>query len=110
VNHFIATLLVALVALPATASAMPPDHIRRHWAPPPLVQPDDADIPSRLPALGTDVAAPDQRASTPAPPPVSSDSGIDWADAGTIAGAALAAFAMAGAVGVRRRRAAPLGG
>jgi hypothetical protein len=40
----------------------------------------------------------------------STDSGIDWADAGVIAGAALAAFAMAGAVGLRRRRTAPLAG
>ncbi len=108
----IATLFVALVAIPSAASAMPPEHVRRHWEPPPLVHPESAGPASHLPALGTDVAAPDQRASKPAPAPVStsSDSGLDWGDAGLIGGAALAAFAIAGAVGVRRRRAAPLAG
>jgi hypothetical protein len=112
VKRCIATLFVALVAFPAVASAMPPEQIRRHWAPPPLVQPESPGLASRLPALGTDVAAPDQQASKPGPAPVStsSDSGLDWADAGLVAGAALAAFAIAGAVGLRRRRAAPLAG
>ena len=108
----IATLFVALVAFPSAAAAVPPDYIRRHWEPPPLVHPESAGPASHLPALGTDVAAPDQQASNPAPAPVSasSDSGLDLTDAGAIAGAALAAFAIAGAVGLRRRRAAPLGG
>jgi hypothetical protein len=99
-------LFVALVAFPSVAFAMPPEK-----AGPPLVQPDDA-VPSHLPAQGTDVAAPDQQASKPGPAPVSSsaDSGLDATDAGVIAGAALAAFAIAGAVGLRRRRAAPLSG
>ena len=107
----IASLFVALVAFPSAAFAIPPEHVRRHWEPPPLVRSDSAVRPSHLPALGTDVAAPDQQASKPAPAPVSSsDSGPDWADAGVIAGAALAAFAIAGAVGLRRRRTAPLAG
>jgi hypothetical protein len=112
VKRCIATLFVALVAFPAAASAVPPDYIREHSEPPPLVHPEGAGSASHLPALGTDVAAPDQQASKPAPAPVSapSDSGLDWGDAGLIGGAALAAFAIAGAVGVRRRRAAPLAG
>ena len=104
----IATLFVALVAFPTAALADPPEP-RRNWDAPPLVTPKTPD-PSHLPALGTDSAAPDQQASKPAPAPVSSDSGLDWADAGAIAGTALAAFAIAGAVGLRRRRAAPLAG
>jgi MYXO-CTERM domain-containing protein len=114
VKRCIATLFLALVAVPATASALPPESVHRHWAAPPLVQRDDAGLPSYLPARGTDVAAWDQQASKPAPGPVpvtsSSDSGLDWADAGVIGGAALAAFAIAGAVGLRRRRTTPLAG
>jgi hypothetical protein len=112
VKRCIATLFVALVALPSAASAMPPEPVRRHWAPPPLVQPERAGLESRLPARGTDVAAPDQQASKPAPAAVSAPSGsdFDWSDAGLVGGAALAALAIAGALGVRRRRAAPLAG
>jgi hypothetical protein len=111
VKRCIATLFVALVAFPSAAFAIPPENVHRHWGPPPLVHPESgAAQASHLPALGTDVAAPDQQSSKPAPAPVSSDSGIDWADAGAIAGTALAAFAIAGAVGLRRRRAAPLAG
>ena len=108
----IATLFVALVAFPSAAFAIPPEQDRGYPEPPPLVRPGSAGLASHLPALGTDVAAPDQQASKPAPAPVStsSDSGLDLADAGVIAGAALAAFAIAGAVGLRRRRAAPLAG
>ena len=111
----IATLFVALVAFPSAASAMPPENVHRHWSPPPLVQPgtDEATyLPSQLPAKGTDVAAPDQQASKPGRAPVttSSDGGFDAGDAGVLAGAALAAFAIAGAVGIRRRRATPLAG
>jgi hypothetical protein len=111
VKRCIASLFVALVAFPSAAFAVPPENVRHHWEPPPLVHSASALPPSHLPALGTDVAAPDQQASKPAPAPVSSsDSGLDWADAGAIAGAALAAFAIAGAVGLRRRRAAPIAG
>jgi len=102
-------LFVALVAFPSVTFAMPPENTGRQWSPPPLVQPDVA-VPSHLPAKGTDVAAPDQQASKPGPASVSSstDSGVDATDAGLMAGAALAAFAIAGAVGLRRRRTAPL--
>ncbi len=85
-----------------------------HWAPPPLVLSDSADVASHLPALGTDVAASDQQASKPAPVALASSAGdeFDWADAGVgaLAGTALAAFAMAGAVGLRRRPPTPLAG
>jgi hypothetical protein len=111
VKRCIATLFVALVAFPSAAFAIPPEHVSRHWEPSPLVHPDNA-LPSHLAALGTDVAAPDQQASKPASAPVStsSDSGLDLADAGVIAGAAIAAFAIAGAAGLRRRRSTPLTG
>jgi hypothetical protein len=113
VKRCIAALFVAFVAFPTVASAIPPEDGTRR-PPPPLVQPAGPEVPSHLPARGTDVAAPDQQASKPAPAPVSelSDSGFDWTDAGigAIAGTALAAFAIAGAVGLRRRRAAPLAG
>jgi hypothetical protein len=113
VKRCIAALFVALVAFPTVASAIPPEDGTR-YAPPPLVQPAGPVVPSQLPARGTDVAAPDQQASKRSSAPVSelSDSGFDWTDAGfgAIAGTALAAFAIAGAVGLRRRRAAPLAG
>ena len=156
----IAALTAALVAFPAVAFADPPESVTGHWAPPPLVVPDSADVPSHLPALGTDVAAPDQQASKPAPSltvsakgtdvaaadqqasksapsltvsakgtdvaaadqqasksapvalTVSTGDDFDWADAGVgaLAGTALAAFAIAGAVGLRRRPPTPLAG
>jgi hypothetical protein len=116
VKRSIATLFVALVAFPSAASAVPPDYVARHWAPPPLVTPEPIPLAAHLPAKGTDVAAPDQQASKPGPAPVfasgPADSGFDWADAGVgaIAGTALAAFAIAGAVGLRRRPAPRLAG
>ena len=131
----IAALTAALVAFPAVAFADPPESVTGHWAPPPLVVPDSGDVPSHLPALGTDVAAPDQQASKPAPSltvsakgtdvaaadqqaskpvalTVSTGDDFDWADAGVgaLAGTALAAFAIAGAVGLRRRPPTPLAG
>ena len=106
----ITTLFVALVAFPSAALALPPEEIYRGDESPPVVHPESAGLASRLPAVGTDVAAPDQQASKPAPVSESANSGLDWADAGLMSGAALAAFAIAGAVGVRRRRAAPLAG
>ena len=133
----IAALTAALVAFPAVAFADPPESVTGHWAPPPLVVSDSADVPSHLPARGTDVAAPDQQASKPAPSltvsakgtdvaaadqqasksapvalTVSTGDDFDWADAGVgaLAGTALAAFAIAGAVGVRRRPPTPLAG
>jgi hypothetical protein len=111
VKRCLAALFVALVAFPSITLARPPEDTSGHWSPPPLVQPHRADA-SHLPAVGTDVAALDQQASKPGPAPVSSsaDSGLDRTDAGMIAGAALAAFAIAGAVGLRRRRPTPLAG
>jgi hypothetical protein len=109
VKRCIATLFVALVAFPSAAFAIPPEPVRRHVEPPALVEPENG-VASHLPARGTDVAAPDQQASKPAPVSTSADSGVDLTDAGLITGAALAAFAIAGAVGIRRRRAAPLAG
>ena len=133
----IAALTAALVAFPAVAFADPPESVTGHWAPPPLVVPDRGDVPSHLPALGTDVAAPDQQASKPAPSltvsakgtdvaaadqqaskpgpvalTVSTGDDFDWSDAGVgaLAGTALAAFAIAGAVGLRRRPPTPLAG
>jgi hypothetical protein len=112
VKRCIASLFVALVAFPTAAFAIPPEHVRRQWEPPPLVTRADPGPASHLPARGTDAAAPDQQASRLAAAPVttSSDSGLDLAEAGLIGGAALAAFAIAGAVGLHRRRAAPLAG
>jgi len=133
----IAALTAALVAFPAVAFADPPESVTGHWAPPPLVVPDSGSVPSHLPALGTDVAAPDQQASKPAPAltvsakgtdvaaadqqaskpgpvalTVSTGDDFDWSDAGVgaLAGTALAAFAIAGAVGLRRRPPTPLAG
>ena len=131
----IAALTAALVAFPAVAFADPPESVTGHWAPPPLVVPDSGYVPSHLPALGTDVAAPDQQASKPAPSltvsakgtdvaaadqqaskpvalTVSTGDDFDWSDAGVgaLAGTALAAFAIAGAVGLRRRPPTPLAG
>jgi hypothetical protein len=117
VKRCIVALFIAFVAVPSAALAMPPENVRRHWSPPPSVQPGTDEgtyLPSQLPAKGTDVAALDQQApvfsSTPASEPA--DSGFDWSDAGVgaLAGTTLAAFAIAGAVGLRRRRAAPLTG
>lgn len=98
----IATLAaLALVATPSIASADPPPHVLRHA---------DAPLAATLPALGTDVAAPDQQASRPAPAPQAGADGFDWGDAGigAIAGSALAAFAIAGAAGLRGRPAGRL--
>jgi hypothetical protein len=79
--------------------------------------------PPILPALhakGTDVAAPDQQASTRSTAPVidytppaidsaADDGGFDWADAGigAAATAALVAMSLAGAVTLRRRQTRP---
>lgn len=111
----LAALFIALVAFPSAARSDPPDNVRHHWAP--VARPDAPYIPpyvpSHIPARGTDVAAPDQQASQPGPSLVSDrgDDGFEWSDAGigALAGTALAGFAVAGAVGLRRRSAAPLG-
>lgn len=104
----IAAVFIALVAFPSAARSDPPDSVRHHWAP--VARADSPSIPSHLPARGTDVAAPDQQASQAGPSPVSDpgDDGLEWSDAGigALAGTALAGLAIAGAVGLRRRRAA----
>jgi hypothetical protein len=126
-KRFIATLSLALFAFPAAtlaasdaqsssgsplSSGVPPQ-VANHWA-------QDQQVPRALPAYpravlvappqarGTDVAAPDQQASTdaPSPAPTSAASDFDWADAGI--GAAIAAgtlaLALAGAMTVQRRQ------
>jgi len=109
VKRFIAALFVALIAFPSAALA-----VQDNLEPPPLVRPDGPALESHLPAQGTDVAAPDQQASPPASALITepSEGGFDWADAGIgAAGAtALLGFAIAGAAGLRRRRAVPLAG
>jgi hypothetical protein len=119
VKRSIAALAVALVAFPATASAasnasgseqLPssslgiPPHVANG-------QPTLNDVPQYLPAVGTDVAAGDQQASSPgAPAPVSataSDSSeFDWSDAGIGAATAvsLMGISLAGGMVLRRRQ------
>jgi hypothetical protein len=64
--------------------------------------------PSQLPAVGTDVAAPDQQASklVVAPASASDTSGFDWSDAGIGAAGAvtLLGISLAGGMVVVRRR------
>ncbi len=106
----ITALFIALAAFPSAARSDPPENVRHHWAP--VAEADSPSIPSHPPvnAPGTDVAAPDQQASQPGPPPAADpgDDGFGWSDAGigALAGTALAGLAIAGAVGLRRRRAA----
>jgi hypothetical protein len=117
-RHTVA-LAVALMAFPATASAAPDLHGSDQvpssslGVPPHLATPDRptaADVPQYLPAEGTDVAAPDQQASKPAPAAaVESDpsSGeFDWGDAGIGAATAVALMgvSLAGGMTVRRRQ------
>ena len=102
----IAALAVAL-ALPAAASAADTSY----YGPEGPVPVNGA---TRLPALGTDVAAPDQQAPTfpskiPVYRPRSSTSqvagGFDWADAGVGAGGAALLWTVSlGAVLTLRRR------
>ena len=88
----IAPLVIALFAFPATALAAP------------------SELPPRLEAIGTDVAAPDQQASTrssaPLTAPAPAADGFDWTDAGIGGGgaAAVLAIALAGGLAVRRRQ------
>jgi hypothetical protein len=105
VKRCIAALVLTLLAFPGAALAVPDD----------LRAPDQRsprDVPSHLPATGTDVAAPDQQASTgagslaPASTPASAGDGFDWTDAGIgAAGAAsLLGISLAGVVALRGRR------
>jgi hypothetical protein len=101
----IALAAVASFAFPAAAFAEPA-HFDRHAPAGPPVE-TGVTLAERLPAIGTDVAAPDQQSpvSDGAPAPASSGSEFDWSDAGLGAGAAicLAAAAAAGATALRRR-------
>jgi len=124
----IAALVVAFVAFPSIASAVPPDYIIKYSesadAPPSHLPAKGTDVAAvdqqasppadPVSAKGTDVAAPDQQASKPAPAPAADPvaDGFDWGDAavGALAGTALAAFAIAGAVGLRRRPATRIAG
>ena len=88
-----------LIAVVALAIFDPP---RQDPPPAPRVAP-------HLPAIGTDVAAPDQQSpvvsSAPVTVPVSGGSEFDWSDAGIGAGAALAVLALSfGSVVTIRRR------
>jgi hypothetical protein len=107
-KRLITALAVAIFASPAGALAVPP-HFSDHGA-------EDAAAPAartqpviakRLPASGTDVAAPDQQSPIGggAPAPASSGSDFDWSDAGLGAGGAicLAAASLASATAFRRR-------
>jgi hypothetical protein len=89
-KRFVAALSLALFASPAAALAAPaepaasgsplisrvPPSVTDHWVPD---QRTGDDVPSRLQAAGTDVAAPDQQASTPAVSPRLTASGTDVA-------------------------------
>jgi hypothetical protein len=105
VKRRIAPLVLALLAFPAGALAAPSD----------LRAPDQrtaSDLAPRLEAAGTDVAAPDQQASTTsavpvaAPAPASVADGFDWGDAGigSAGAAAVVALALSGGIALRRRR------
>jgi hypothetical protein len=63
-----------------------------------------------LPALGTDVAAPDQQSPVESPSPASGGSGFGWSDAGIGAGGAVVlAASLAAGLMLRRRRSALAG-
>ena len=119
----IAAFILALVGFPTAAFAMP-DDVRAQdqrvpssslGVPPNLKAPGrgiEYAVPRHLDATGTDVAAPDQQASTGAvaPAPASVTDGFDWADAGIgAAGAAsLLGVSLAGGLVLRRRRVSAL--
>jgi hypothetical protein len=118
-KRFITALALAVIAFPATALAMPaeppgagsPLNSRVPDIAPDQRAPDQRtprELPPRLPATGTDAAAPDQRASTlgPTPAPVSAGSEFDWSDAGIGAAVATALLgvSLAGGITVRRRQ------
>jgi hypothetical protein len=118
-RRFITAMALAVIAFPATALAMPDEQhgsgspltSRVHHIAPDQRAPDQQTtraVPPRLPAIGTDVAAPDQQASAPddSPAPPSAVSEFDWSDAGIGAGVAtgLLAIALAGGITVRRRQ------
>ena len=99
-KRLIAVVALAIFAFPSGAVAMRIDAPRQDSPPAPRVAP-------HLPALGTDVAAPDQQSPvvSSAPVPVAGGSEFDWGDAGIGAGGALAVLALSlGSVVTLRRR------
>jgi hypothetical protein len=104
VKRYFAALTLAVFGFPATALAMPVE-------PPGPGSPITSrvpDVPPRLPAIGTDVAAPDQQSSprSPSPAPTSGASDFDWTDAGLGAAVAtsLLALSLVGGITLRRRQ------
>jgi hypothetical protein len=119
VKRCIAAVVLALVGFPSAAFAMPDDlrapdqrvQSSSLGVPPNLQAPDqrtDYAVPRHLDATGTDVAAPDQQASTGAVAPASASApdAFDWAEAGPgAAGAAsLLGISLAGGFALRRRQ------
>jgi hypothetical protein len=119
VKRFITALTLAVFAFPTAVFAMPdepsssgsPIASRVHHVAPDQRAPDQRtprDLPARIPASGTDVAAPDQQSSVHGtlPAPTSAASEFDWTDAGIGAAVAtgLLALSLAGGITVRRRQ------
>jgi hypothetical protein len=107
----ITALALAVLAFPASALADPAREARSGATPhTQLLGPASySPLQSRLPTLGTDVAAPDQQASIGAAAPVvavDDAGGLDWSDAGIGAAGVLGLLtvALAGAITVRRRQ------
>jgi hypothetical protein len=106
----IAAVALALLAFPGGALAASDLRTEQHVRGGSLgVAP--ATVPSYLPTKGTDVAAPDQRASTRSTPPAfeleaDGNGGFDWGDAGigAAAAASLLGISLAGAMTFRRRQ------
>jgi hypothetical protein len=96
----LAAVLVAL-AFPAVSIAGPGHPVRPAPAAPTLA--------SHLPALGTDVASPDQQQPAAPAPPAADESAFAWSDVGLGAGGAIAVLAasLAIALTLRRRRTLP---
>jgi hypothetical protein len=99
-------LALALLAFPSAALADPAREERAGVTPHmrPLDRSLSSPLESRLPAKGTDVAAPDQQASTRAAAPAASvddASGFDWGYAG-IGAAALLGLLTVSLAGHRR--------
>jgi hypothetical protein len=119
VKRLLTALALAAIAFPATALAVPAEPVGSGsplTSRVPDIAPDQRapdqriprDLPSHLPAGGTDVAAPDQQSSATAasPAPASAGSEFDWSDAGIGAAVATALLgvSLAGGITVRRRQ------
>lgn len=99
-KRLVVALALVGLAFPAGSIAAPDERVR-----PPRVAPV---VAPHLPAIGTDVASPDQQSpvAPAAPAPASGGSDFDWSDAGLGAGGAIALVAVSLAAGLtfRRRR------